>query len=49
MSVQTLFRRLRGSVRSSAFEQNMDEELRYHLEREAESLVARGMTPDAPY
>src|SRR6185369_4714019 len=39
--------RLRGSVRSSAFEHNMDEELRYHLERETEALVARGMTPDA--
>jgi predicted permease len=47
MSLHTLFRRLRGSVSSSAFEQNMDEELRYHLEREAEALVARGMTPDA--
>ena len=47
MSVLTMFRRLRGSVRTSAFEQNMDEELRHHLELETEALVARGMTPDA--
>ena len=45
MSLLTLFRRLRGSVRSSAFEQSMDEELRYHLERETEALVARGRFP----
>jgi hypothetical protein len=42
-----MFRRLRGSVRTSAFEQNMDEELRHHLDLETEALVARGMTPDA--
>jgi predicted permease len=47
MSLLTLFRRLRGSVRTSAFEQNMDEELRHHLELETEALVARGMTPQA--
>ncbi len=47
MSLLTLFRRLRGSVRTSAFEQNMDEELRHHLELETEALVARGMTPEA--
>ena len=47
MSLLTLFRRIRGSVRTSAFEQNMDEELRHHLELETEALVARGMTPEA--
>jgi predicted permease len=47
MSVQTLFRRLRGSIRTSTFEQNMEAELRHHLELEAEALVARGMTPAA--
>ncbi len=47
MSLLTLFRRLRGSVRTSAFEQNMDEELRHHLELETEALVAGGMTSEA--
>jgi predicted permease len=47
MSVLTILRRLRGSVRTSAFEDSMDAELRHHLELEAETLVARGMTPDA--
>ena len=47
MSVLTTFRRLRGSVRTSAFEQHMDAELRHHLDLETEALVARGMTPDA--
>ena len=47
MSVLTTFRRLRGSVRTSAFEQDMDAELRHHLDLETEALVARGMTPDA--
>jgi predicted permease len=47
MSVLTMFRRLRGSVRTSAFEQNMDAELRHHLDLETEALVARGMTADA--
>jgi hypothetical protein len=43
MSLLTLFRRLLGSVGTSAFEQNMDEELRHHLELETEALVARGL------
>jgi putative ABC transport system permease protein len=47
MSVLTIFRRLRGSVRTSAFEQAMDAELRHHLDLETEALVARGMTPEA--
>ena len=40
MSVLTLFRRLRGSVRTSAFEHSMDAELRHHLELETEALIA---------
>src|SRR4051812_24505395 len=47
MSVMTMFRRFRGSFRSSAFEQGMDAELRLHQEMETETLVARGMTVDA--
>jgi predicted permease len=47
MSLLTLFRRIRGSVRTSAFERNMDEELRHHLELETEALVAGGMTSEA--
>jgi putative ABC transport system permease protein len=49
MSVLTLFRRLRGSVRTTAFEQRMEAELRHHLELEAEALVARGMAPEAAH
>src|SRR5471032_1360902 len=47
MSLLSMFRRLRGSVRTSAFEQDMDAELRHHLDREADDLVARGLTPEA--
>jgi predicted permease len=46
MAVQTLFRRLLGSVRTSAFERSMDAELRHHLDLETEALVARGMGPE---
>ena len=47
MSLATLFRRLRGSVRSSAFEAEMEAELRHHLELETDALVARGLSPAA--
>jgi predicted permease len=47
MSVLTRFRRLLGSIRTSAFERSMDAELRHHLDLEAEALVARGMAPEA--
>src|SRR5262245_54477457 len=43
MPVTFLLRRLRGSVRSSAFESSMEAEMRHHLELEAEALMARGM------
>src|SRR5262245_45073135 len=38
-------RRLCGSLRTSAFEREMADELQFHLEREADALVARGLTP----
>jgi putative ABC transport system permease protein len=47
MSLTSVFRRLRGSVRSSAFEDAMEAEMRHHLELETEALVARGMDPVA--
>jgi putative ABC transport system permease protein len=47
MSFTSVVRRLRGSARSSAFEEAMDAEMRHHLELEAELLVARGMSPAA--
>jgi len=37
---KTIVRRLRGSIRSSAFEDGMDAELQLHLEIEAEALAA---------
>ena len=45
MSMTSAFRRLRGSVRSSAFESSMEAEMRHHLELEIETLIARGMNP----
>ena len=44
-SAKTIIRRLRGSIRSSAFEHGMDAELQLHLELETEALIARGMDP----
>src|SRR3954471_4608703 len=46
MSVLTILRRLRGSVRTSAFEDSMEAELRHHLELETESLINRGLAPE---
>jgi hypothetical protein len=37
--------RLRSLFRRKQVEQELDEELRYHLERQIEELIARGMTP----
>jgi len=47
MSLLTAWRRLRGSLRATAFERAMEEELRHHLALETEALVARGMDPAA--
>jgi predicted permease len=42
--------RLRSILRSTRVEQELDEELRYHLERLVDDYVARGMSPqDARY
>src|SRR5262245_56102114 len=37
--------RLRSLFRRERVEQELDEEVRYHLERKIEDLVARGMSP----
>jgi predicted permease len=39
--------RLRSLFRRAAVERELDEELRYHLERQTAEHVARGMTPEA--
>jgi putative ABC transport system permease protein len=41
-----LFRSLRSLVRRDSMEHEMDRELRFHLEREIEENVRRGMTPE---
>src|SRR5215813_9760924 len=38
--------RLRSIFRRSQVEQELDEELRYHLDRQIEEHIARGMTPE---
>jgi hypothetical protein len=42
----TLPLRLRSIFRRSQVEQELDEELRYHIERQTEELIAKGMTPE---
>ena len=42
----TLPRRLRSLLRRNAAEQEMDEELQYHLERQVEQNIARGVSPE---
>jgi putative ABC transport system permease protein len=46
-SMVAFLRRLRGSVRSSAFEHGLDAELRHHLELQTEAHIRRGMDPAA--
>ena len=41
-----LWRRLRALIGAGALDRELDEELRYHLEREAELNVAAGMSPE---
>ncbi|MDQ3803212.1 MAG: ABC transporter permease [Acidobacteriota bacterium] len=41
-----LTRRLRALLRKAELERELDEEVRFHLEREIERNVARGMRPD---
>src|SRR5215475_7234321 len=38
--------RLRSIFRRSQVEQELDEELRYHIERQIEENIAKGMTPE---
>jgi hypothetical protein len=38
--------RLRSLFRRAQVEQELDEELRYHLDRQIEELIAKGMTPE---
>src|SRR5262245_65751143 len=38
--------RLRSLFRRSQVEQELDEEIRYHLDRQIEELIAKGMTPE---
>ena len=38
--------RLRSLFRAGRVEQELDEELRYHLERQIEQNIERGMTPE---
>jgi len=38
--------RLRSLFRRSAVEQELDEELQYHIERQTEVLIASGLRPD---
>jgi len=44
--IYTLPLRLRSLFRRDAVEQELDEELRYHLERKTEEYIASGLTPD---
>ena len=46
MVLGRLKRRLRALLRKSAVERELDEELRYHLEREIERNLADGMNPE---
>src|SRR4051812_23636826 len=38
--------RLRTVFRPGAIERDIDDELRFHLERETEAFIAQGMTPE---
>jgi hypothetical protein len=38
--------RLRSLLRRSQVEEELDEELRYHIERQVEEHIAKGMTPE---
>src|SRR5260370_40803859 len=38
--------RLRSLFRREQVEQDLDEELQYHLERKVEEYIAQGLTPD---
>jgi predicted permease len=44
--IQTLRLRLRSLFRGADVDRELDEELRYHLDRHIDELVSRGMTPE---
>src|SRR5215510_3957836 len=43
---RSLLLRMRSFFRSRAIEQDLDDEFRYHLERQSQEHLARGMTPE---
>ena len=47
MQYQTLPLRLRSLCRRPRVEQELDEELRYHIDRQIEVHIENGLTPDA--
>src|SRR3954467_9240448 len=46
LMLKALLRRLRALLRRSEMETELDEELRFHLEKEIEQNVRRGMNPE---
>src|SRR6185295_15280105 len=50
MSLEQMFHRLslrlRSLFRGAAMDQELDEELRYHLEQQIDAHIARGLPPD---
>ncbi|HYP13728.1 MAG TPA: permease prefix domain 1-containing protein, partial [Bryobacteraceae bacterium] len=46
-NLRWLMWRLRSLVRRGRHEQELDEELRFHLETEAEERMAEGLAPEA--
>src|SRR5215471_10523109 len=44
--IQTIPLRLRSLFRRPQVEQELDEEIRYHIERHVEELVSKGVTPE---
>lgn len=45
--LRTFWRRLKSLLRISQLERDMNEELRFHLERQTEENIGRGMDPEA--
>ncbi len=46
MGLQGLYRRVRALLRSESIHEEIDEEMRFHIEMRAEENVRRGMTPE---
>jgi hypothetical protein len=45
-SVKDGWRRLRTMTRLGSIEQGLDEEIRFHIDRQTEKNIRLGMTPD---